>query len=315
MSENKIKSLEEKGEKLESKIDSNREQINANLEAICWIRKLVLKLNKQKIFFWQLKKEISELEKRYESHSHPQVEKKISELKSYYNIEKNVANDTDFDWKVAIIDRIINGEEVLREHLKSHIVVAREQLTDKDKLTIFREFDEAIQKQLEKLEGDSKGLTLPQMREQLRFIRATMGDPEVYNENGTLKDGEKLRIENVSGQADLNRPKSGDDSKPSNLCTLKEQKKCTTYNSIFCLSPKITTCMWGRTKLEEKEPTEDYDINEIREYVKTKGYFLVVMADLEWLFANTNPTNYAGRRQKYHELREKLLDKGEDEEK
>lgn len=67
-----------------------------SLEAICWIRKLVLKFNKQKIFFWQLKKE-------------------ISELKSYYNIEKNVANDTDFDWKVAIIDRIINGEEVLRE--------------------------------------------------------------------------------------------------------------------------------------------------------------------------------------------------------
>ena len=45
-------------------IDSNREQINVNLEAICWIRKLVLKLNKQKIFFWQLKKEISELKEK-----------------------------------------------------------------------------------------------------------------------------------------------------------------------------------------------------------------------------------------------------------
>lgn len=88
-------------------------------------------------------------------------------------------------------DKVDTYEEIMRKHLKSHIVVAREQLTDKDKLTIFREFDEAIQKQLEKLEGDSKGLTLPQMREQLRFIRATMGDPEVYNENGTLKDGEK----------------------------------------------------------------------------------------------------------------------------
>lgn len=30
-------------------------------------------------------------------------------------------------------------------------------------------------------------------------------------------------------------------------------------------------------------------------------------ADLEWLFDNTNPTNYAGRRQKYNELKEKYL--------
>ena len=49
-----------------------------------------------------------------------------------------------------------NLEIVLQDHLKSHLVVAREQLTDKDKLTIFREFDEAIQKQLEKLDSHIK---------------------------------------------------------------------------------------------------------------------------------------------------------------
>lgn len=63
MSENKIKALEEKVEKF----DSNRGQTNANLEAIRWIRKLVLKLNKQKIFFWQLKQEISKLKDTFKT--------------------------------------------------------------------------------------------------------------------------------------------------------------------------------------------------------------------------------------------------------
>lgn len=44
----------------------------------------------------------------------------LNELKTYYNIEKNAANGTDSDWKVGIIDRIINSEEVLQDHIKTH---------------------------------------------------------------------------------------------------------------------------------------------------------------------------------------------------
>ena len=46
-------------------------------------------------------------------------------------------------------------EDVLRDHLKSHIVVARDQLTNKDKIIIFREFDKAIEDQLKKLDVGS----------------------------------------------------------------------------------------------------------------------------------------------------------------
>lgn len=49
----------------------------------------------------------------------------LNELKSYYNIEKNVVNETDWSWRVQIIDRIIYTEnnnklnkEVLREYPK-----------------------------------------------------------------------------------------------------------------------------------------------------------------------------------------------------
>ena len=79
-------------------IDSNREQINANLEAICWMRKLVLKLNKQKIFFWQLKKELSELKERMKE------------------VEKWMKKDDDFYY-----GEILPIKEVLRVHLGWHV--------------------------------------------------------------------------------------------------------------------------------------------------------------------------------------------------
>ncbi|KKM50050.1 hypothetical protein LCGC14_1556450 [marine sediment metagenome] len=41
-----------------------------------------------------------------------------------------------------------------------------------------------------------------------------------------------------------------EDKKPPSICTLQEQKICFTYNSVFCLYDKITTCMYGKTELE-----------------------------------------------------------------
>ena len=197
MSENKIKALEEKGEKLESNIDSNREQINANLEAICWIRKLVLKLNKQKIFFWQLKKEISELEKRYESHSHPQVEKKISELNKGVLFNRNLH---------------FRNRRILRELIEALVMLE----------LISRTFGTSL---LAKLEGKAK-------------------------EAGSARQTEENEAE----------------------------WDCPICNKGVMIGHFLHKHCWDDLK-----------------------------ADLEWLFANTNPTNYAGRRQKYHELREKYL--------
>lgn len=56
----------------------------------------------------------------------------------------------------------------------------------------------------------------------------------------------------------------------------------------------------------EKEPTEDYDINKIREYVKTKGYFLVEMADLEKLIHFQAPSKFR------REMEDKYLEDADD---
>jgi len=107
-------------------------------------------------------------------------------------------------------------EEVLRKHLKSHIVVARDQLTDKDKMTIFKEFDEAIEKQLFKLEG---------------------------------KDGEELSTE-IQGHDSIGRvPHSGDDSKPSEPQTSRFRIKA--YDDWTKYTKEEL-----RKLHREKEPTE-----------------------------------------------------------
>lgn len=43
------------------------------------------------------------------------------------------------------------------------------------------------------------------------------------------------------------------EEKPSSICTLKEQRECYSYKTMFCLSPKITTCMHGKTELEKEK--------------------------------------------------------------
>lgn len=56
-------------------------------------------------------------------------------------------------------------EDVLRDHLKSHIVVARDQLTNKDKIIIFREFDKAIEDQLKKLDAPKEQTEKKEVKE------------------------------------------------------------------------------------------------------------------------------------------------------
>ena len=243
-----------------------------------------------------LKNKLSELEKRYESHSHPQVEMRIEKLEEKYKEMFKTVHG-------IYPDKVDTYEEIMRKHLKSHIVVAREQLTDKDKLTIFREFDEAIQKQLENLDQ---------------------------------KDGEKLRIENVSGQADLNRPKSGDDSKPSKKSgrktfeqkikerdkRLKEKeptpsKSCETcdYENNDQDNYPCNDCGALRLHWKPKEPTE-YGLSEkgseainriVNEYAEKQGCILISKADLEKLLY--------GNLDERLQLRKKYLGKKEDEEK
>jgi len=158
---------------------------------------------------------------------------------------------------------IMQNREVLQDHLKSHIVVAREQLTDKDKLTIFREFDEAIEKQLDKLEGKDGEKSVEQnIRE---------GVPPVIESQGDVR-----HLRAVENQSLTN-------SKPSEPCPICDG------TGINIHMERDNTGILNR-EVEypcqcQKEPTEVYDINEIREYVKTKGYFLVIMADLEKFFS------------------------------
>ena len=80
----------------------------------------------------ELENEIKELKEEQQAFIEvcqmPCKDCKINELKErldkkdqYYNIEHNPAMESDFDWKVGIINRIINIEEVLREQYKFRI--------------------------------------------------------------------------------------------------------------------------------------------------------------------------------------------------
>jgi len=153
-----IKPYKERIEKLESKIfhdyggDLNKIEDAAVIQIE--LVKKVLKLEEWQDKSWNMHQEMAQeiLPNQLEI-----LEKQISELKAHDLVAEFVQYEIDgifYTIPVASFRQSINEiKEVLREHLKSHIVVARDQLTNKDKMTIFKEFDEAIEKQLEKLEG------------------------------------------------------------------------------------------------------------------------------------------------------------------
>ena len=72
----------------------------------------------------------------------------------------------------------------MRDHLESHKVVAREQLTDKDKIIIFKEFDDAIIRQLEKLDVARQTVKtyndLPQAEKERRWKELKKREVEGY---------------------------------------------------------------------------------------------------------------------------------------
>jgi len=66
------------------------------------------------------------------------------------------------------------------------------------------------------------------------------------------------------------------------ICTPKEQEKCFSFKSILCLSPKITTCMHGKSKLAkllEKSVCSKCNLKEDclysfeKDKIKNKDYF------------------------------------------
>lgn len=103
-----------------------------------------------------LKEQIAKLQKRLDEQLQNDMAFKIdiNELKEEFNKLKQLIP---MEWQQKHNTKgIINLEEVLQDHLKSHIVVARDQLTNKDKIIIFREFDKAIEDQLKKLDSKPK---------------------------------------------------------------------------------------------------------------------------------------------------------------
>ena len=105
-----------------------------------------------------LQEKISELEKLVKAGIKDRdiLNDRIAELKDrldqkdkYYNIEHNPAMENDFKWKVGIIDRIINGEEVLRELGDKLVGWQKEKQTDYDK----RCFAKSLKNTLAKLNG------------------------------------------------------------------------------------------------------------------------------------------------------------------
>lgn len=93
---------------------------------------------KEKMDAWQnaLNKEVAELKEQ------------IKRPSIWYNQLR--------EWVSTNTLNLQNQEDVLQDHLNSHIKVAREQLTDKNQMSILKEFDNAIERQLKKLSGGSK---------------------------------------------------------------------------------------------------------------------------------------------------------------
>lgn len=78
-------------------------------------------------------------------------------------------------------------------------------------------------------------------------------------------DGEKS-VTSERVRTTTERGKS--DSKPLSICSLKEQRECYSYKTILCLSPKITTCMHGKTKLEKEQPSRDIELDPATAYAR-----------------------------------------------
>lgn len=75
--------------------------------------------------------------------------------------------------------------------------------------------------------------------------------------SGRLLDGKEWYSAGLEVGMKLGKELS--DEKPLSICTLKEQRECYSYKTMLCLSPKITTCMHGKTKLEKEKPSEPSD--------------------------------------------------------
>lgn len=149
-----------------------------------------------------------------------------------------------------MIEEIEEIKEVLWKHLKSHIVVAREQLTDKDKLTIFREFDEAIQKQLDKLD---KKEYIGSLNDTQCFEATNLG----VLKKERAKDGEKEPEVHSGSKRITGAPEPPVpflDSKPSEPFKYKKHLIVEDNGYYYC------KCCKKSYQEIVKEPTEDWNV-------------------------------------------------------
>ena len=199
------------------------------------------------------------------------IPKEIKELKEYEYLNAGEIRNTKQD--------IAEIKEVLREQFcDTFLKIMSEDFElrgDKERKEIM---DDLIKEIRKKLDGDSKCE---------HAWCETLDNKNICSFCGKVKDGEKDREYDIAdGFQD-----SETDSKPSEPC----EHQWDEIEPIECIICGI-----------HKESTEDYDINKIREYVKIKGYFLVEMTDLEWLFEQGRP--HPKEVDKFMELREKYLE-------
>lgn len=229
---------------------------------------------------------------------------KIAELKEQSNLHDRLLSH----YK----QHIGNTESVLKDHLETHLKVSKDQLKGVDRETLFREFDQAIKRQIKLLEDGEKetlhetlklkgpkkanlGMKVIEGKNRSKPSREYFDLGMIFtDENGDLFEykpstfitdfAKKHKTFSLFGlmfpetedqpsrdcstcKHELNLPKTKCDidgcdmgsrweaktEKPSSICTLIEQRECYSYKTILCLSPKITTCMYGKTELEKEK--------------------------------------------------------------
>lgn len=92
----------------------------------------------------RLKKEISELRNQIQNNA-------IVDLNHFEITRSDLKTALDYTTRWA--EEFMNAETILKDHLKAHIKVSRDQIGNVDQMTVFVDFDEAMEKQLAKLDG------------------------------------------------------------------------------------------------------------------------------------------------------------------
>ncbi|KKM74182.1 hypothetical protein LCGC14_1402980 [marine sediment metagenome] len=209
--------------------------------------------------------------------------KELSELEEKNRgswISQNIINenvDKMMEMLKEIVDEVAlqsnENREVLREHYNEHKRVQQNNVYD-EVFPIDQAWEDHLNKGLKKL-GDCEMKKNPSRQDDHAIGLLGRALEEGNSEELNRKVNEQLKKYEKE-------PTDARQTEKDWICTPKEQEKCFSFKSILCLSPKITTCMHGKSKLAkllEKSVCSKCNLKEDclysfeKDKIKNKDYF------------------------------------------